>query len=369
MKVLSLEEIYDATVDDDIFGSISKALAETLGGRSALLYWMHRDGRADILSHSGHFTDEQLQHYASNHASADPFVLATSGAECVNRALNLNDYVPAEHFIRSGLYDQFLRPIGDDTARCMGVRIDNSWGSGFISIQRGLSQKPFEQRNLDELNALFPHLRRMLTVRGRIASTSQHGSLARSALDTLGLPVFLVDLQLRLKGSNAAAETLLASQSALVVKNGVLMCPQQQWNGALRRAVHVALAKEGGASAVAVAAPQRLHLSVIGTAAAAGGTRLATIIAEAPAARDGSRKTRLQALYRLSSTEAAIALLLGDGLSPAEIADRRQVTLGTVRVQIKHIAAKLGCNRQSEIIRAVAALPTFSTAPSMGRSS
>ena len=62
-------------------------------------------------------------------------------------------------------------------------------------------------------------------------------------------------------------------------------------------------------------------------------------------------------LFGLSQAEAQISIRLAEGFSPADIAEQRRVTDGTVRVQVKTIMAKLGCRRQTQIAAAVLSLP------------
>jgi DNA-binding CsgD family transcriptional regulator len=52
-------------------------------------------------------------------------------------------------------------------------------------------------------------------------------------------------------------------------------------------------------------------------------------------------------------------MMLAEGSDPAEIADLRGVAIGTVRHQIKSIAAKMECRRQADIVRLVTTLPAL----------
>ncbi|WP_156510640.1 hypothetical protein [Labrenzia sp. OB1] len=58
----------------------------------------------------------------------------------------------------------------------------------------------------------------------------------------------------------------------------------------------------------------------------------------------------MQTAFGLSQVEAQSALLLADGLTLAEIAQTRQVSIYTVRNQIKSALSKSGCRRQSELV-------------------
>jgi DNA-binding CsgD family transcriptional regulator len=72
---------------------------------------------------------------------------------------------------------------------------------------------------------------------------------------------------------------------------------------------------------------------------------------------DGNRTlptNGLRELFDLSTAEAEVAVLVGLGLSPTEIARRRQVGIETVRAQLKSVFRKLGVGRQSELVRLLA---------------
>ena len=53
-------------------------------------------------------------------------------------------------------------------------------------------------------------------------------------------------------------------------------------------------------------------------------------------------KCAFQTRYDFTPTEAEIFALLGDGFSPAEIAQQRNTAVDTVRWHIKHIYSKMG---------------------------
>lgn len=139
----------------------------------------------------------------------DPWVVATASPAAANQAMDLETFVTTEQFTRSELYANFIGRLGDDTARCMGVRLNNDWGSGFISVQRGLGQERFSAESLQELDRLFPHVRRMLAIRARMTAADHRSTLGKATLDALAQPVFLVNAGMRVKAANAASEILL----------------------------------------------------------------------------------------------------------------------------------------------------------------
>jgi DNA-binding NarL/FixJ family response regulator len=70
--------------------------------------------------------------------------------------------------------------------------------------------------------------------------------------------------------------------------------------------------------------------------------------------------TRLGTLFALTAAEQRVAAALFEGQSPTEIAAAYAVSLATVRSQVQAIFARVGVQRQVELVRIlgeVAALP------------
>jgi DNA-binding CsgD family transcriptional regulator len=61
--------------------------------------------------------------------------------------------------------------------------------------------------------------------------------------------------------------------------------------------------------------------------------------------------------FGLTRSEAVVAAAVAEGRAVAGIARQRGVAIDTVRTQLKRIAAKLGCARQSQIAAIVNAVP------------
>jgi DNA-binding CsgD family transcriptional regulator len=80
---------------------------------------------------------------------------------------------------------------------------------------------------------------------------------------------------------------------------------------------------------------------------------------------DGKRLVGpLRECFGLTKSEAEVAAAIAEGSSVARIAERRRVAINTIRSQVKIIAAKFGCTRQSQIAAIVNAVPL---APEVGR--
>jgi DNA-binding CsgD family transcriptional regulator len=79
----------------------------------------------------------------------------------------------------------------------------------------------------------------------------------------------------------------------------------------------------------------------------------AVLVALKPEKNRASLKDHVQRRLGLSLAETVTVLKLREGLTPAEIAQDRQISVHTARNQIKSALSKTGCRRQSDLVRKV----------------
>lgn len=79
----------------------------------------------------------------------------------------------------------------------------------------------------------------------------------------------------------------------------------------------------------------------------------AVLVALKPDVNKVSLKDHVQQVLGLSQAEAITVMKLREGLTPAEIAQDRRISVHTARNQIKSALSKTGCRRQSDLVRKV----------------
>lgn len=359
---LALEEIYDAAFDDEAFAHLLERVAAALDARSYVAGWHFNDGGSTLFRHSKRWSSEQMALYNREFALLDLWNVAALRHWNPYRANDMSRLVSDREVENSVLYNEFLRPLGDDTYRVVSVPTENRFGKGALAFHRGKSQAGFASDSVRLLDSYAVHLGRLAALRGRFSALEREAASTASVLNALGQPIFLLSSSGRLVHANAAAERLLNGRAGLVLKQGVLSAT---WPAAARD-IHAAVARAvaqtapvAGAVAVPLANGEQLRLSVIAVPDAAKGTRNVLLTAlEAPRS-DQTIQARLRDFYGLSAGEASIAAMLAGGDSPLEIAEQRGVSIATVRTQIKAVAAKLGCHRLTDIVRIVASLPVL----------
>lgn len=361
---LRAEQIYDALLDDDSLKQLPAAFVEAYGARSCTLHWRHNDGGAEILSHSDYFPQEQMLNYAENFTSADLWTLRASERANINRVWNGDDLVPQSTYGKSRFYNDWIRAMGDDTYFCLGTVMQTKWGQGIIGIHRGKTQSTFEPSEIRALTNDVVHLRRMLAIRGRLAAADRKAELSNEILNAFGGAVIAVSPAGRVLYTNAAAEGILNRGDGVQARNGVLVARAVSADRHLKEAIaRASEPKSPKATAIAVPRAGGGKYDLCFTPArSAGAGRQILITASDPDSRDCTLQERLRQLYRLTPTEADLAVRITEGAAVGEVARERGVTLGTVQSQMKAVLAKLDCHRQAEVVRIVASLPKISSA-------
>ncbi|MCT4610341.1 MAG: alpha/beta fold hydrolase [Pelagimonas sp.] len=205
-----------------------------------------------------------------------------------------------------------------------------------------------------------------------------HFELAMRLLDQLGDqpsgpqihgPQVLFDTQQRVLWQNAEADRLLGKTKQ------VFDLPLSEPHRILLEDFLISLARTGHADPIAVqiapqtgGRPQAFRLAQMHGGSDGPLALLSSLAPPWPIAAN----TLLQDTHGLSDGECAICALLFGGLPPAEIAERRNTSVATVRTQVKKILSKTQASSQSELIaylhsmiRLAETLPPPSTATAL----
>ena len=195
-------------------------------------------------------------------------------------------------------------------------------------------------------------------VRLQRAIEQQGFALLAGTFETMDRACWLLDATGRVGGMTARAEALL-STSRLRISDQWLASDRADETRAILRSIRAVV----GAPAI-VADP-------IALADADGGVGIMLEFFPLPpkpwampfapraivVARVGAPTPRhvqlLMRTFRLTPAEADIAIHIAAGISRADIAARRGVSVETLKVQLRSIYDKTGCNRESQLVRIV----------------
>jgi DNA-binding CsgD family transcriptional regulator/PAS domain-containing protein len=356
---IAVDTLYEGIFDDGAFAALPSHLSEAVRARATVIRWRHLDLSWEALAFN-HYTAPFMRLYIETFAALDPWTDAALAQANTSQFVGLEHHVSKACFEDSSYYRLFLKPLRDDTAHCVSLALKTPCGEGLISLTRGRRAKPFSPADLAALDLMAPHLMRLLRLRGELAAHRHGARIARDTLDSLGIATIVVRGDGRIVHANAAGEAVLRRQDGLWLQDGAIGCRHPDAGPRLAAAIAAATAAnhpEGSAVAIdrgAGHAPYLVDLTPLG-----GRFRrsMALLTFRDPAVADTSMALRLRSLFGLTRAEAAIAMDLSRGVSPAGIAPRRGVKRKTVRTQVASVAAKMGCGHQADIAAKVASLP------------
>nr|WP_245405681.1 LuxR C-terminal-related transcriptional regulator [Sphingobium sp. Sx8-8] len=359
--VIRTEEIYDAATDDAAFARLAATLAEAVGARSGVLHWGFSPDHVAEISYSGYFSDAQMAVYDDEFQADDIWGAALDRLATVNRLLDIEAIVPDRAYEGSRIYNEWIRPMGDDTFRCIGGVIQKDGTTGHIGLHRGRTQKPFSRQEVEAMQDSMGHIGRMFAIRSKLDRANQHGRSLQAALDMVGHAVFILSPNGTLIDGNRAADAMLRRGDALTLRQRRVSARDPRDDEAFQAALRAASARQGTqASAIFVhrglEPPYMLSIASVRV----GMDRQIVAIATDPADQDVSLSSRIRALYGLTRAEAEVAQALCTGRGLEELSAERGVALNTIRTQIKNIYVKMDCSRQSELVARIGALPRLS---------
>ncbi|WP_442756617.1 helix-turn-helix transcriptional regulator [Methylocystis sp. JAN1] len=269
-----------------------------------------------------------------------------------------------EEYRSDPVIQEWCGPIGIHHCTATAIRIPNG-DLVVFQVKRRKGEPPFGRAELARLDALRPHLARagLLAARWRLERLRS----ATEALAILGVPAAILDAEGRVLAANGLIEELTSHHVWMPRDRIALVEPAA--DAMLRRAIAdlrspAAASVRSFASRGAGDRPVVMHLvPVTGHARDLFGGGLG-VLAVTPLTRPAAPDAALvQSLFDLTPTEARVAGSLAEGLTLDQIAERHNVTMSTIRSQVKSVFAKTGANRQSQIVALLAAQPNFPLQP------
>jgi len=292
--------------------------------------------------------------------------VAKAGLLHTGSVIVADEVLSRAEFERSEYFRDFLEP--QDCITVLGAAIlHNECRSSLISFQRPRSAGPVSDANVANLRLLLPHLQRAQDIHRHLADTRLQRDIQSTALDRLEIGLVLFGPDGRILLVNRAAEGIFSERDGLTLCSVGPQASRADEN-ALLGALLAAVLKTGNRDGVEaggvmlVSRPSgRRPFQVVVTPLALPSpgpghpSAAAALFVCDPERSVEDIERILRRLYALTPAEARVTALLVEGKSPEEAAEHLQVSLHTVRAQMKRIFAKTETRRQSELIRLVLA--------------
>lgn len=246
----------------------------------------------------------------------------------------------------------------DEILRLIEVIYDAAMGEEGGSILLGILvttyQAPSPLRQL--LQLLLPHILRATQIRQQLAHAFHRQELALVALNELRIGVVLLDASAQPVFLNQEAETLLPSAGWQIAQTGLVhrrLIDTKRLHALIRAAAQTGC-KAGGEMCCMVG-NKRLLLRIVPLPhqCLTEEMHMPGACVAIFASQTGQLRLpwkRIAAYYGLSPAEAKLAVILAEGESVEDAAEKLGISVHTVRTQLKSIFAKTDVRRQSELV-------------------
>lgn len=349
--------IYDAALDDGLWGKVMLALAGLLDTGQASFEWHDHDTGAMIRQ--APLTDPAFSRSWREHYGREFTLLKRTGAFPVGRVFRTADFVDVEWMAKTAYFNEWWKPQGVGGGSLFANLAIGPHALVLTTVCKHLGGafSPEEER---AFAAAAHHMKRAVEIHARM----QLAALGRpaAAAETPG-GMIVVDGDARiLSGDQAALAELRAAGLIDRLDGARILTPDRAVERLARTA---AKAGDGGARAGSCTYCGRdgTPFEIMVFPCSEQGRAATWLKVDKPAAllqvtRPGARRqARIARLVRdhgLTPGEAAVALEIASGEGRAAAAARLGIRETTVRSHLSAIFDKLGIGRQAELARLVA---------------
>lgn len=265
-------------------------------------------------------------------------------------------------------FQQFLIPYGGRWTSGGNVHRDERINV-VMSIHRGPAVGPLPDTALPQCERLGLHMGKALSLWLSRRQRDARAALGMEVVQRLPQPIAIIDSARRIVGMNPAAQHFLAGSPLLRDNAGCLGARSASEDARLLIALR-SLYPPGDSQP----APARVFLGLGNagsgrtglcllplapstTMGAFGPEALVMVMFHDPDDRPHPDAFMLAAMYDLTPAEARVASALCVGDAPSDIAERHNLSIHTVRSQVKAVLEKTDCSRQAELVGKLAGLP------------
>lgn len=347
-----IERIYEAAVLPDGWSTILEDVGRSVGAKGGLLIARSDEGTRFAGSPEALVIAQDF--LAAGYMEQNDRIPRLIARQHPGFETDLDFHSP-EEMARIPMYADFLVPRGWPLAAATSLR--SHADSHLVLSIEGFDEVSALLGSVAHLDALRPHLGRAAIMAAQLRMEQARGMMA--ALEIVGLPAAA------LSGRRmVAANTLLHARmedAALAMEGGLRLAdtqPDQQLQAALDGAGR----RDGQGTSIALPGDDGRCRDVVHVLPVRGNARdifsgiTALVIFASVDKRPAIPADMLQSLFGLTAAEAVIVQGLAAGQSVASLSEQGGRSAHTVKTQVKSVLAKVGVNRQADLVRTIADL-------------
>jgi DNA-binding CsgD family transcriptional regulator len=359
----AISHIYDAAVESERWPAALGEILRFVGNSGTHLWLMNGD--TSEVTHSIHvgMPDKMIEEYNGDVIKICP---RWANARKNPDRTFLFDYQHIdESEIDSNEYYNWLQTKGDRIRYYLGGRltVDNSV-EGFQSLAFRKQEGHAQKKHLERFSRILPHVQRAIEISQRLDTWQLASQSALEVLNQLSHALVILDNVGKYLAVNRYAERLLTHPYRIALLSGRLKAldagVDQQLQLLIGHCAVTATGKgqfQGGAVNIPAdqnaAAPLRLHVCPLKLPPDTFrlGRSAVVVFLVAPTPREESDDDDLKTMFKLTTAERRLAVVLLKGTTVKEASKKLNISTNTARTQLKSVFAKVGVHRQAELIR------------------
>jgi DNA-binding CsgD family transcriptional regulator len=362
--------LHDAALDPHAWPGVLHQISAMLGVAGAAYFVRDsQSGRIDWATFTGPsvgFRPDYLGYYSS----LDPFrdLLEKRGPRWTRLTESLSDSV----LHRDEWYNDFVLKCGiGDIVGAQLAKVGTR--TAFFGIHEGVGQTPVIPALQRGFNEALAQLSGVADVQLRLQGLGWTSAVAVRALDQLSSGVIIAEGNGRVIEMNGFAERIIKRADGLVVEEGKLSALRVFESAKLASAVSAAADVRQGESPsnrilVGRRGTRHSYIVTITPLDVPFGFHdhpVALILVVDPDERS-PKESDLAEYFGLSPAESRLASHLMGGKTVAETSSVTGVAVSTLRTQLRSILRKVGVERQAELLRVLASVPSWQTVQRRG---
>ncbi len=367
---------YRAAGQADLWPLVMDKLSEEFGGQagSAAVIEAHdlQTGACSIVTGSAVIDPADFARYIDYYVDICPRVEASRAF--APDVIHHDDLIGDERTLdKSEYYTDFLAPQGYRYFIGANIVFDPAQ-KVILSVQRPPAAGRVDEHIVDAFGQLRPHLGSAFVLHQMLEGYKGRAAALEEIIEDLPRGVVLVNKNGEILSINGTAEDMIVSHDDLAVRdrrltaldpdiaasldemiaNAIGMMASGMYG--MRRTLRLTDARGGDLLLRAIPLPRAYGEAQVAEPAVA-----AVLIEELPP-RIEILPARLRVLYGLTPTEAELAAAFAAGATLEEMAERRHVTIATVRTHFVRIRDKMEARNLAELMRII--LNTTTSEPS-----
>jgi DNA-binding CsgD family transcriptional regulator len=317
-----------------------------------------------LTGRSAGLPDEQLKSYFEHYHTLNPYSPMFSKL-AIGTVYTVTGLGSRQWLMRHPFYHEWLKPAGNLTHGASMVVARDSKRLFRMCFDMSERQGHLEDVCARLLTRLGPHLAHAFEVNERLQAAAATEAMLTGLIDRIDGAAAILGAEGRMLALSRRAEALArAGRLFRISLSGRLAFRDPEHEASFRRGLAVALGSlsHGASHAFTCGEDDAGPLSVVllplrpvGSAALTMAEPRALLVVQ-QARSAGLPKDLLRTLYGLTNAETAVVLQIASGATVAEAAESAGVTLTTARNQLAAAMAKVGVNRQAELVATIGAL-------------